>query len=126
MAELKYTKEHEVIRVENGDVAVLGITEFAQDALGDLVYVELPDIGKQIAKGDECAVVESVKTAAEIYSPVSGEVVEVNDNLPDDPELIKKSFDEGWITKIKMTSPDELAELMDADAYAIFCDEQDD
>lgn len=122
---LKYTPEHEWIKIEDGDVAVIGITEFAQDALGDLVYVELPETGRKLAKGDDFAVVESVKTAAEVYTPVSGEIVGINDNLSNDPELIKKSLDEGWIAKIKMDNPDEIAGLMDKDAYAKFCEEQD-
>lgn len=126
MAEnLKYTSEHEWIRIEDGNVAVIGITAFAQDALGDLVYVELPEVGRKVGKGDDFAVVESVKTAAEVYSPVSGEVVGVNDNLSGDPELIKKSFDEGWIAKIKMDDPAQLADLMDKDAYDKFLAEQD-
>lgn len=122
---LKYTAEHEWIKVEDGNVAVIGITQFAQDALGDLVYVELPESGRKLSKGDDFAVVESVKTAAEVYTPVSGEIVGVNDNLSNDPELIKKSLDEGWIAKIKMENPEEIAELMDKDAYAKFCEEQD-
>lgn len=125
MSELKYTKEHEIVRVEDGNVAVIGITEYAQHALGDLVFVELPDVGKRVGKGDECAVVESVKVAAEVYSPVSGEVVAANDDLSGDPELIKKSFEEGWIAKIKMDNPDELADLMDEAAYKTFCEEED-
>lgn len=121
-AEEKYTKDHEVVRIEDGDVAVIGITAYAQDALGDLVFVELPETGKTLSKGDECAVVESVKTAAEVYTPVSGEIIAVNDNLSDDPEAIKISLDEGWIVKIKMTDPNEIAELMDGNAYKAFCD----
>ena len=95
MAEMKYTSEHECLRVEEGNVAVIGITAFAQDALGDLVYVELPEVGRKVKKGDDFAVVESVKSAAEVYSPVTGEIVAVNDNLSSDPELIKKSFEDG-------------------------------
>lgn len=121
-AEEKYTKDHEVVRIEDGDIAVIGITAYAQDALGDLVFVELPETGKTLSKGDECAVVESVKTAAEVYTPVSGEIIAVNDNLSDDPEAIKISLDEGWIVKIKMTDPNEIAELMDSNAYKTFCD----
>ncbi len=122
---LKYTSEHEWIKIEDGNVAVIGITAFAQDALGDLVYVELPDVGRKVDKGEDFAVVESVKTAAEVYSPVSGEIVGVNDNLSGDPELIKKSLDEGWIAKIKMDDPAQIADLMDKDAYDKFVAEQD-
>ena len=122
---LKYTSEHEWIRIEDGDVAVIGITAYAQDALGDLVYVELPEVGRKLGKGDDFAVVESVKTAAEVYSPVSGEIVGVNDNLSDDPELIKKSLEEGWIVKVRMDDSSQLAELMDKDAYDKFLEEQD-
>lgn len=123
--ELKYTPEHEWIKIEDGNVAVIGITPFAQDALGDLVFVELPETGRKLAKGEDFAVVESVKTAAEVYSPVSGEIVSINDNLSSDPELIKKSFDEGWIAKIKMDDPGEIAALMDKESYTKFCEEQD-
>ena len=114
---MKYTPDHEWIKIEGDDVAIIGITAYAQDALGDLVYVELPQVGKKVGKGDDVAVVESVKTAAEVYTPVSGEVVAVNDNLSTDPELIKKSLAEGWIAKIKMTNADELEGLMDKAAY---------
>jgi len=123
--EIKYTSEHEWIKIEDGNVAVIGITAFAQDALGDLVYVELPESGRKVAKGEDFAVVESVKTAAEVYTPVSGEIVGVNDNLSDDPELMKKSLAEGWIAKIKMDNPDEIADLMDKEAYDKFVEEQD-
>lgn len=122
---LKYTSEHEWIKIEDGNVAVIGITAFAQDALGDLVFVELPETGRKLNKGEDFAVVESVKTAAEVYTPVTGEIVGVNDNLSSDPELIKKSLEEGWIAKIKMDNPDEIAELMDKEAYDKFVEEQD-
>ena len=125
-AERKYTKEHEVLMIEDGDVAVIGITAYAQDALGDLVYVDLPDTGQSLSKGDECAVVESVKTAAEVYTPVSGEIVAVNDKLSDEPEAIKISLEEGWIVKIKMNSPDEIKELMGEDDYKAYLSELDD
>jgi glycine cleavage system H protein len=124
-ADLKYTSEHEWLKIENGNVAVIGITEYAQDALGDLVYVELPQVGRQVKKGEDFAVVESVKTAAEVYSPVSGEIVAINDNLSGDPELIKKSLDAGWIAKIKMTDPGEIKNLMDKQAYDEFLKKQD-
>lgn len=118
--ELKYTSEHEWIRIEDGNVAVIGITAYAQDALGDLVYVELPEVGRKLGKGENFAVVESVKTAAEVYTPVGGEVVAVNDNLSGDPELIKKSLEEGWIAKIRMSDAAELGALMDKGAYDRF------
>jgi glycine cleavage system H protein len=117
MAELKFTNDHECVRVE-GNVAWVGITKYAQEALGDLVYVELPAIGKQVKKGEYFAVVESVKTAAEVYSPVDGEVVEANDNMPTDLEMIKSPVSEnGWIAKIKISDPSQLANLMDEAAY---------
>lgn len=119
MSNMKFTKDHEWLKVE-GDVAVIGITDYAQNALGDLVYVELPKMGRQVKKGEHFAVVESVKTAAEVYTPVTGEVVGVNDNLSGDPELLKKGLDEGWIAKIKMTSSDEMSGLMDQAAYDAF------
>lgn len=124
-ADLKYTSEHEWLKVESGNTAVIGITEYAQDALGDLVFVDLPQVGKKVKKGDDFAVVESVKTAAEVYSPVTGEVVAINDNLSGNPELIKKSLDEGWIAKIKMTDPNEIKGLMDRKAYDEFLKTQD-
>ena len=96
MTDLKYTKEHEWLKVE-GDVAAIGITAYAQDALGDLVYVELPEVGRKVNSGESVAVVESVKTASEIYTPVAGEIVAVNEVLSDDPEAIKRSLAEGWI-----------------------------
>lgn len=116
-AELKYTKDHEWLKIEDGNVAIIGITEYAQDALGDLVYVELPEVGQSFSKGDDFAVVESVKTAAEVYTPVSGEVVAVNDDLPDNPELIKESLEAGWIAKIKISDDSEMADMMDSSAY---------
>ncbi|MCB1532331.1 MAG: glycine cleavage system protein GcvH [Alphaproteobacteria bacterium] len=117
MSELKFTNEHECIMVD-GDVAWVGITPYAQEALGDLVYVELPEVGKQVKKGEDFAVVESVKTAAEVYSPVDGEVIEANDNMPDDLALISKPVaDGGWIAKIKISDPSQLEGLMDEAAY---------
>src|SRR5690606_5828789 len=122
--DIKYTAEHEWLKVENGNVVVIGITEFAQDALGDLVFVDLPEVGRKVSMGDDFAVVESVKTAAEVYTPVSGEIVAVNDNLSGDPELIKKSMDDGWIAKIRMDDPAEIANLMDRSAYDAFLKDQ--
>lgn len=122
--DIKYTDEHEWLKIEDDNVVVLGITEFAQDALGDLVYVELPEIGRKVTKGEDFAVVESVKTAAEVYSPVTGEIIAINDNLSGDPELIKKSMEEGWIAKIRMENPEEIANLMDRAAYDEFLKSQ--
>ena len=117
MAVLKYTNDHECVKIE-GDIAWVGITKYAQEALGDLVYVELPTVGKKVKKGEYFAVVESVKTAAEVYSPVDGEVIEENDNMPNDLESIKSPVGEnGWIAKIKISDPAQLANLMDEAAY---------
>ena len=117
MAELKFTRDHEVVFVE-GDLAWVGITKYAREALGDLVFVELPEIGKNVGKGDDVAVVESVKTAAEVYSPVDGEVVEANEALESDFDLLSTPLEEGgWIAKMKMADPSQLDELMDEAAY---------
>ncbi len=112
-----YTEEHEWIRVE-GDQATVGISDHAQDQLGDIVFVELPEVGKKLAKGEQAAVVESVKAASEVYAPVSGEVTEVNGALEDKPELINQDAEgEGWFFKMKLADPGELEGLMDRDAY---------
>lgn len=118
--EVKYTEEHEWVMVE-GDVVTIGITDFAQDQLGDVVFVELPEVGEQLQSGKPFGVVESVKAVSDVYAPITGEVVEVNDNLPDDPEMINKSpYDEGWMLKIRLSDSTELDELMDVDAYQAF------
>lgn len=120
MAELKYTKDHECIYVD-GDIAWIGISKHAQDALGDLVFVELPDVGKTLKKGQSAAVVESVKTAAEVYTPVDGSVTEVNTAMPDDLELILSPVNQkGWIVKLKISDKAALADLMDEKAYASY------
>jgi len=125
MAEFKYTKDHECVYVE-GDVAWVGISKHAQDALGDLVFVELPDVGKAVDKGGDVAVVESVKTAAEVYSPVDGEVVEINEPMADDFDLIAKPVNEdGWIVKVKVSDEAALADLMDQTAYDDYLKEID-
>ncbi len=117
MAEFKYTKDHECIYID-GDIAWIGITKHAQDALGDLVFVELPEVGKVLRKGQSAAVVESVKTAAEVYTPVDGTITEVNAKMPDDLELIKSPVnDNGWIVKLKIADPSAVASLMDEPAY---------
>lgn len=120
MSDVKYTSEHEWIRLE-GDVVTVGVSNYAQDQLGDVVYVDLPDVGKSVSKGLEAAVIESVKAASELYAPVSGEVVEVNTVLGDNPGQINEDAEgSGWFIKIKMSDPAELEDLMDADAYAKF------
>jgi glycine cleavage system H protein len=120
MSALHYTKEHEYIRVE-GDLGIIGISDYAQAQLGDVVFVELPDIGKVLAKGGEAAVVESVKAASEIYAPVAGEVVEVNGALQDAPSRVNEDPQgDGWFFKIKLSNPAELTDLMDEAAYAEF------
>jgi glycine cleavage system H protein len=119
-----YSKEHEWIRVE-GDEATVGITDFAQGQLGDIVFVEVPEAGKQVVKGGEAAVVESVKAASDVYAPVSGEVTEGNQALVDDPALVNSDPEgEGWFFRLRLSDPAELDGLMDADAYKSFCDSQ--
>ena len=122
---MKFTKEHEWIKIE-GDTATIGITQYAADALGELVYVELPEIGNQYAKGDAFAVVESSKSASDVYAPISGEVVAVNDNLTTEPELVNnESYTGGWIAKIKLANDEsELGETMDEAAYKQFLQDQ--
>jgi glycine cleavage system H protein len=114
---IKFSKDHEWVRVD-GDIAIVGITDYAQGALGDIVFVELPEKGKQVAQGKQAAVVESVKAASDVYAPISGEVIAVNDNLTSDPSLINSSpEDTGWFFKIKFSNKAELDTLMDATAY---------
>ena len=117
MSERHYSKDHEWIEVDGG-VGTVGITEYAQEQLGDVVFVELPEGGKVLAKGDEAAVVESVKAASEVYAPVSGEVVEVNGALGDSPGMVNESAEsDGWFLKVKLSDAGELGELMDLAAY---------
>ena len=116
-ANLKYTDQHEWLKLD-GDVATVGITDYAQGALGDLVFVELPAKGKIVKTGDAFVVVESVKAASEVYAPISGEVVEVNEALTKSPELVNSApYDGGWICKIRATDKAELAKLLDAATY---------
>ena len=120
MSALRYSKDHEWVRVD-GDVATVGISDYAQEQLGDVVYVELPEVGRTVAQAEEAAVVESVKAASEIYAPVSGEVVEVNQALEDDPALVNgDATGAGWFLKLRLSAPDELDGLMDEAAYAGF------
>ena len=124
MSDLRFSRDHEWIRVY-GDVGTIGISDFAQQQLGDVVYVELPEIGKKLAKKDEVAVVESVKAASEVYAPVSGEVIEINPALDEDPALVNSApTGEGWFLKIRIADASELDELMDEASYTAFVGEQ--
>ena len=119
-----YTEEHEWIRVE-GDSATVGITDFAQGQLGDIVFVELPAAGREVSKGGEAAVVESVKAASDVYAPISGEVTEANEALSDDPSLVNSDPEgEGWFFRLRLSDASELDGLMDAEAYQAFCEKQ--
>jgi glycine cleavage system H protein len=114
---LKYSKEHEWVLVES-DVAIIGITEYAQDELGDIVYVELPQVGEKISKDDPFGSVESVKAVSDLFAPISGSVLEVNDTLPDSPETINEDpYGDGWMIKVQMTDKDELKDLMSSEDY---------
>ena len=118
---LKYSEEHEWVRLEDDGSVVIGITDHAQEALGELVYVEQPDDGVDLAKGDACIVIESVKAASDVYAPISGKLVATNEALADEPELVNQSpYEDGWLVRIDPTDPAELDELMDADAYGQF------
>ena len=120
MSELRFTEEHEWVRRE-GDAVVVGITDYAQSQLGDVVYVELPAVGKKLEKGKEAAVVESVKAASEVYAPVSGEVVAVNDALTGEPGKVNQdATGDGWFLKIRLANPAEFDALMDEAAYQKF------
>jgi glycine cleavage system H protein len=122
---LKYDEEHEWIRVE-GDEGVVGISDYAQDQLSDVVYVELPEVGDSFEQGDILAVVESVKAASDVYMPVSGEVLEINDALEDSPELVNQDpYGEAWFVRITIADPSELDDLLDADAYEAFLESLD-
>ena len=119
--DLFYAKTHEWVSLENG-IATVGITEFAQSQLSDLTFVELPEVGAVFDAGDEVAVVESVKAAADIYAPISGEVIEINEKLEDAPELINKdSFGDGWIFKLKVKNEIEIDDMLDPESYEELC-----
>lgn len=124
MSDLRFSEEHEWVSVD-GDVATVGISNFAQEQLGDVVFVELPEIGRTVNRGDEVAVVESVKAASEIYTPLTGEITEVNGALADEPAKVNESPEaDGWFFKLRMSNAAEVDELMDAAAYQTFVDEQ--
>jgi glycine cleavage system H protein len=122
--DLKYTREHEWAR-KKGTQLVIGITDFAQDQLGDVVFVELPEVGDQVKKGESFGVVESTKAVSELFSPVTGKVVEVNDPLSDAPETINEDpYEEGWMIQVELSDPGELGELLDAAGYQKFVEEE--
>jgi glycine cleavage system H protein len=124
MSDIRYSKEHEWVRVD-GQVATVGISDHAQQQLGDVVFVELPEIGREVAQNAAMAVVESVKAASDVYAPISGKVVEVNGALNDDPALVNGDAEgAGWFCKLEIKKPDELEGLMDADAYRAFVADQ--
>jgi glycine cleavage system H protein len=121
MSDLRYTKDHEWVRLE-GDTVTVGITVYAQEQLGDVVYVELPEVGRQVEQGKEMAVVESVKAASEVYAPISGEVVAVNTQLSDTPATVNEDAQgKGWFVKLKVADKNQLDGLMDEAAYKAIC-----
>ena len=119
---LRYADSHEWVKVE-GDIATVGITDYAQHALGSIVYVDMPEVGDEVTAGEEFGAVESVKAASDLISPISGEVVEINEALEDESELINKDAFENWIMKVRMSDPAEVDALLDAAAYAKLCEE---
>ncbi|WP_286240411.1 glycine cleavage system protein GcvH [Neptuniibacter halophilus] len=124
-SELKYVASHEWIRVEGDGTVTIGVTDHAQDLLGDVVFVELPEVGSEVATGDESGVVESVKAASDVYAPLSGEVVAINEELEDSPELVNSDpYGDGWFFKLKLSDSDELNELLDAEAYNDLCESE--
>lgn len=118
---LCYSESHEYVKIE-GDCAVVGITDFAQEQLGNVVYVDVPEVGDEVTAGETFGAVESTKAASDLVCPVSGEVVEVNEALEDEPELVNKdAFGEGWIIKVKLANPEEVEQLLDAKGYEAVC-----
>jgi glycine cleavage system H protein len=122
-ANLKYAKSHEWARLDADGMVTIGITDHAQEALGDIVFLELPEAGRKVKAGEECAVVESVKAASDIYSPISGEVVEINQAAVDSPESVNQDAYSAWLFKLKPSAPGELDALLDAAAYAKVAEE---
>ena len=120
---LYYSESHEWVKVE-GNVAIVGITDFAQHAMGDLSYVDMPEVDDELEAGEEFGAVESVKAASDLFSPVSGTVVEINEELEDAPELLNEDAFANWIIKVEMSDPSELESLMDAAAYQVMCDNE--
>ena len=125
-SELLYTKSHEWVRNEGDGTVTVGITDHAQEMLGDLVFVDPPEVGETLEAGADCAVVESVKAASDVYSPVTGEVVAINEAVQDAPETINEdAFGDGWLFQVKLSDPSELEGLLDADSYAAMIEEED-
>ena len=123
-SDLKYTKSHEWIKVD-GDSVTMGVSDFAQSELGDITYLELPEPGESVTRNEPLGVIESVKAASDIYSPVTGEIVEANENVVDAPESVNSSpYDDAWLVKIKLSDPSQLDELMDSAAYEKFVEEE--
>ena len=121
---INYSEDHEWVDAKEDDLVVIGITDFAQEQLGDLVYVELPEVGDECTKGENISVIESVKAASDLVAPVSGSIIEVNSRLEDEPEIVTEdSMGEGWFIKVKLSDPSELDELMDEEAYNSFIEE---
>ena len=123
--DLKYASSHEWVKIDDDGIATVGISDHAQEALGDIVFVELPEVGSSVTSKDEVAVVESVKAASDIYSPLTGEIVAINEELLDVPETVNSDpYEQGWFYKIKFSDELELDELLNADAYKEICDEE--
>lgn len=122
LEELRYADSHEWVKVD-GEIATVGITDYAQHALGSIVYVDMPEVGDEVTAGEDFGAVESVKAASDLISPVSGEVVEINEALEDEPELINSDAFANWIMKVRLSDPSEVENLLDAAAYAKVCEE---
>ena len=121
---LSYVSSHEWIRNEGDGIVTIGVTDFAQEQLGDVVFVELPDVGVALVSEDEFGVIESVKAASDLFAPVSGEVIAINEQLDDDPELVNSDpYGDAWLLQVRLTHPEELEHLLDAEAYSQLCDE---
>ncbi|MBV9782340.1 MAG: glycine cleavage system protein GcvH [Acidisphaera sp.] len=121
MADTRYTKDHEWVRLDEDGVATVGITQHAQEALGDIVFVELPEVDRELEEGEACAVVESVKAASDVYAPIAGRIVAVNEAIVEEPGLVnRESMDEGWFFKLEVADPDAFEALLDEDAYTAF------
>ena len=121
---LSYVESHEWIRNEGDGIVTIGVTDFAQEQLGDVVFVELPDVGAELVSADEFGVIESVKAASDLFAPVSGEVIAINELLADDPELVNTDpYGDAWLLQMRLSHPEELEHLLDADAYSQLCEE---